>query len=250
MGVMAQNLWSHRKEGSFLYEIDKHFNPSSEGGIFLKNVFFLEGTRVGQQFYYNYALPRAKIPVILKTHFYDYFDIIGFFGRDDDGETRLAFLRGKELFDRLGQVPRPRKGPQPFKPRQEPGNALMKKKLDQLHQAWLAGKADGIRRREERAEYYQGEPDRAITDFDRKVFRQSEYRAMIILDDYSTWDNKVVLRPGPGGITEGNEDVLTCFDRWCHSEEFLNSGHASFLPFKGVAGERLPKSGDLRRKMA
>lgn len=219
---------SIREEGTLLYEIDRHFNPFE--GNQRKNVFFLEGSKVDKEFYYNHHLPQADIPKMLESHFYDHFNIIGRLGHDrKTGTIRLRLVQGKEAFDELVRGHKPAKKRRKSPVRRESNSPLMKEREERLYQAWLDGRAKGIQLREEGSQYYEEQPYQAIIHFEEKVFQQNNYRAMLILEDYTTLINTVGSQDGPRGAGRDYTKVLQTFNRWCTDHEFRRQGHAVFF---------------------
>ncbi len=97
----------------------------------------------------------------------------------------------------------------------EPTDPLMKRRYDKLREAWLGARAEGVRLRQESSEYYEGEPQRALSDFDARVFQQADVKGMLLLDQYA-----LPRQDGP---------VVACMQRWCQSPEFRARGHAVFF---------------------
>ncbi len=216
---------------TLLYSIGKYFNPYSPGGFVReKAIFFIRGSKVDKLYYYDYRLPEARVPDLLREHFYHYFDIIAYYGPrwegdnnnpDEMGKPGLCFLKGSDVYNTMQKSAASRPyGATEFIQPELPANEPMRGMTLDIWNIYDEVLAETDRKVQETKWTFNQAFDTMLDNFDRKVFSQSRIKAMLIVDDIKYWAQNLT------------QNALRRLNNLGKSNRLFDAGHTIFFLFK------------------
>jgi len=208
-----------RESGTFLQEMDQLFNPFRDGAD-AKSVFFIQGNKIDKTYYYDHQLREAKVHEVIAEHYYNYFDIIAYYGLiQGKPHQGLHLIKGADVYEEIARENfLEETSPQKVQPQQS-SNALMDSYLDDLFNDFQGIREDVVKQQEKSREPKQLEVGQVIETFNDKWFAQSDVKTLLIMGDITRWVAQLFSN------NRMNYKLIQTISNWCSDAWFKRNGH-------------------------